>query len=87
MLSIAYCGCWLALAVVSIGCCLLSIDWLLATAYFLLLGYCLLHIVYWLSIGYRHQIEGPKRAPKESAQGRLPQSDLPQKTSKYELSY
>jgi hypothetical protein len=30
----------------------------------------------------RHQIESPERAPKESAQGRLPQSI----TSKYELS-
>ena len=26
----------------------------------------------------RHQIESPKRPPKKSAQGRLPQSDLPQ---------
>jgi hypothetical protein len=26
----------------------------------------------------RHQIESPKRAPQEIAQGRLPQSDLPQ---------
>jgi hypothetical protein len=34
----------------------------------------------------RHQIESPKRGPKKSAQGRLPQSDLPQWTSKYELS-
>jgi hypothetical protein len=28
--------------------------------------------------GDRHQIESPKRPTKESAQGRLPQSDLPQ---------
>jgi hypothetical protein len=27
----------------------------------------------------RHQIEGPKRSPKKSAQRRLPQSNLPQK--------
>jgi hypothetical protein len=26
----------------------------------------------------RHQIQSPKRGPKKSAQGRLPQSDLPQ---------
>jgi hypothetical protein len=37
--------------------------------------------------GSRHQIESPKRPTKESAQGRLPQSNLPQSiTSKYELS-
>jgi hypothetical protein len=26
----------------------------------------------------RHEVQSPKRHPKESAQGRLPQSDLPQ---------